>query len=264
VDHAFLQPWHAFLPGEGGHLIGLFGGGGKTALMRALAAVYRERDRPVILTTTTCSEPLDWPELRSVVWSGGPPPTLAAADALPFVHAGPGEDGKWHGLAPSDVDRLGARHDEAVLIVEVDGSAGRPVKLHRSDEPLWPDRTSLGIAVLGLAALDAPTASVLHRYGRETRPWLAGSDGRTLWDWSCCHRLLTGPDGYLSRLPEGVPPLVALLQLDSLDDSLGLLAFVGRLLEEDHVPLVVLGELSDGPRLRTLYRTAGPGERHGR
>ncbi len=253
MDFCFLDAWHDFLPREGGHVVAVCGGGGKTSLLAAAAAALRESGAPVAVTTTTRTEPLAWPGLRAVSWED----VAAGAsrdEPLLFVRGGEHPDGKWRGLEPAQADLLGGLLPRHVVLVEADGSAGLPVKLHRDDEPVWPARTSLAILVLGLSALGRPVGEVLHRHGRLPAPGLP-RDPAEAWSWDLMFRLLHGPGGYLSRVPAGVPVAVALTQLAACADSVGLFGFVGRVMEEAGVPLVVLAELAgERPQLRTTCR----------
>lgn len=260
MQHGLLQPWHAFLPREGGHVVALYGSGGKTSLLRACAEVLAAEGVPVIVTATTRSEPLGWPGLDVLTWDQIGPQRSRPYAPLLCLRGAMEPEGKWRGLAPEQVDLLGQLLPERVVLVETDGSAGMPVKLHRPDEPVWPGRTSLALAVLGLGALGRPVGSCLHRWGRLPAPWLPAA-AETPWTWELLQRMLHGSHGYLGRLPPEVPAVVALLQMGAVDDSIGLLSFLGDLLRPGGVPLVVLGELAGpNPWLRTAYRLA-PQER---
>lgn len=261
MNYGFLESWDAFLPRAGGHVVAIFGGGGKTSLLRAAAETLWRGGTPVVVTTTTRTEPLDWPGLQVVDWEefgAGAPAAAAAGGAtlggLLCVRRGFLAEGKWQGLAPDEVGELARRLPERVVLVEADGSGGLPVKLHRPDEPVWPQPCSLAIAVMGLSAVGAPLGQVLHRLGRLTRAGVP-ADPAAPCDWDVLWRLLAGPDGYLARVPPGVPAAVALLQLGAARDSVGLFGFLARVMGEAKVPLVVLGELA-GPAagLRTAYR----------
>lgn len=253
MDFCFLDAWHDFLPREGGHVVAVCGGGGKTSLLAAAAAALRESGAPVAVTTTTRTEPLAWPGLRVVSWAEAAA-GAARDEPLLFVRGGEHPDGKWRGLEPAQADLLGGLLPRHVVLVEADGSAGLPVKLHRDDEPVWPARTSLAILVLGLSALGRPVGEVLHRHGRLPAPGLP-RDPAEAWSWDLMFRLLHGQGGYLSRVPAGVPVAVALTQLAACADSVGLFGFVGRVMEEAGVPLVVLAELAgERPQLRTTCR----------
>ncbi len=258
MDYQFFEPWHLFLPREAGHVVALFGGGGKTSLLGAMAAVYREEGRPVVLTTTTRTEPPAWPDLVALEWQdliGGAARPPAAGEPLLFVRDGTHPDGKWRGLSAAAVDGLEAQLPGRVILVEADGSAGLPVKLHAPGEPVWPHRTSLAVAVMGLSAIGRPLGEVLHRQGRQDVPWLSGTDSATIWGWDHMFHLLAGAGGYLSRVPAGIPPLLVLTQLGGLADSLGLFEFTARVMSETSVPIVVFGELGgEAPSLRGTCR----------
>ena len=66
MTFGFVDPWHQFLPREAGHVISLMGSGGKTSLLQVFADLYREIGLPVVLTTTTRSEPLSGMEALAV------------------------------------------------------------------------------------------------------------------------------------------------------------------------------------------------------
>ena len=260
MGFGFLDAWDDYLPTEGGHVVALCGGGGKTSLLACAAAALRARGARVAVTTTTRTEPLAWPGLRTREWdelvAGAP-----GNDALLFVRRGAHPDGKWRGLAPDEVDALGELLPGHVVLVEADGSAGRPVKLHREDEPVWPGRTSLAVVVMGLGAVGLPIGEALHRHGRLPSPHLP-ADPAAPWDWEMMFRLLAGPGGYLARVPAGRPVVVALTQLGACVDGPGLFAFIGRVMGEANVPLVTLGELAgEHPGLRTAWRVGPDGPR---
>jgi len=256
MNFQFLQPWHAFLPREGGHVISLFGGGGKTSLLAAWSQVYRTEHVSVAVTTTTRTEPLAWPDAVrnwSDLQSGAPEP----GEEVVFVRQGVHSDGKWRGLSPTQVDNLNRLWTDRLLLVEADGSSGRPVKLHRKNEPVWPIHNSLAVAVMGLAAIGKPLNEVLHRHGTLATPFGPAVADETILSWDHLFQLLTGESGYLARIPADVPPVLVLTQLKELEDSLGLFEFLHRVISETDVPIVVLCELgTDQPRFRTAYRTS--------
>jgi len=255
MGYRFLQPWHDFLPREGGHVLSVFGGGGKTSLLAALTECYLRAGIPVAVTTTTRTEPLGWAGLSVREWHEVATAPLESPGQAFFIRQGEHAGGKWRGLAPEQVDQLSATLPRSVVLVEADGSAGLPVKLHRPDEPLLPSRTSLAVPVVGLSAIGRPLPEVLHRAAELPVTWPAECAAEDLFTWDHLWYLLTGSGGYLERIPEGVPTLLALTQLAGLQDSLGLFGFLNRIMEEAGLPLVLLGELADRPvRIRTAYR----------
>lgn len=258
MNFGFADPWHQFLPRETGHVIALMGSGGKTSLMLALAEFYREISQPVVLTTTTRSEILAGVE--GVPLDALPARKTAGLPEIFFLHGGDLPDGKWAGLSPDQVDDLGGMLDDRVVIAEVDGAAKLPMKLHTEGEPVWPRRSSLGIIVMGTAAVGSKTEDVLHRFGRvrwapleDLQPW-------TIWEWDHCLALLRESGGYLSRVPADIPCVLALTGMGEQADSIGLFDFVGRAMELERLPLVLFCDLDADPRsIRTAYVT-GDGE----
>jgi len=266
MEYQFLLPWHCFLPRGGGHLVSVFGGGGKTSLLKSWAALYRREKVPVAVTTTTRSEPLDWPDLAVREWRDVTEGTPLSSDELVFVRRGKYTDGKWRGLTGSQADHLVETWANRVVLVEADGSGGMPVKLHLPGEPVWPQRTSLAVAVVGLGAIGQAVGSVLQRHGTLTPPWPSTMSGKDVFGWDHLWALLTARGGYLNRVPAGVPTVLVLTQIAALADSLGLFDFLGRIMGEGGMPLVVLCELgTEEPKFHTVFRvppgaTVSPGD----
>lgn len=141
-----------------GDVASLVGGGGKTSLALALAREVLPFTR-VVFTTTTKVYPVAG--LAAVLTGSGPGwrdelldrlaggPVLLAREELP--------DGKLSGLAPEEIDELalwpGLRKDgpeeSPLLLVEADGSAGRPFKAPAAHEPVIPRSSTLVLAVAG-------------------------------------------------------------------------------------------------------------------
>jgi len=232
-------------------------------LLAAVAAQYRQFGVPVIATTPTRTEPLAWPELE--IWdrvSTNEPPDWSAGGLL-YIHDGIAAAGKWRGVPAEVVDDLHLRWPEAVVLVEADGSGGYPVKIHGANEPVWPTRTSLVIWVIGLSALDGRVADVLFRQERLTVPWTRTLEPGATWNWQHTRQLLAGSGGYLSRQPEGLPTVLALCQLESLEDGLGLLEFTGQILQQTRIPLVLLCELAEeSPQIQAVCQETDPESTH--
>jgi probable selenium-dependent hydroxylase accessory protein YqeC len=258
MNYFFLENWHDFLPREPGHVVAFMGSGGKTSLMGRVGERLAGEGVGVILTTTTRSEPLAGIVPRDPGADGtfaGPGP-----DGPWFARAGVTADGKWEGLAPGAVDDLVEDHPASLVLVEVDGSAKLPLKIHRPDEPVWPARTSLAVVVVGAAAVGRRAGEVVHRFGREACPALAGHEDWTLVEWDHAADLVLGEGGYVSRVPPGVPVVLALAGLGEQADSIGLFGFAGRAMEDPRLPLVMFCELAaDPPSLRTACRDDGDG-----
>lgn len=145
----------------------LIGAGGKTTLMVRLAAAWAARDQRVLCTTTTR------------IWPPGADQRLdlRVNSLVPLVadlRQRPGSvvtavrcilDGKCHGFAPDEALSLAAETDH--LVVEADGSAGRPVKAHAPYEPVLAASASCVVALVGSWCVGAPLdAQHVHRPDR--------------------------------------------------------------------------------------------------
>lgn len=250
MQFAFLEPWHAFLPREAGHVVAVCGSGGKTTLLGEVARVWAGEGLGVAACTTTRTEPV--PGFVEVAADG----TAAAAPGEPvFRHGGRRPDGKWEGLPAAVVDGLEEAFPGRLLVVEVDGAAKLPFKYYRDGEPVWPARTSLALVVMGVGGVGERAGSVVHRLGRAEAHDPVGAGPDDVWLWDHALQLLTGPGGYLDQVPAGVPAVLVLAGLEQQPDSVGLFEFTGRAMADPRLPLVVF--CSRGPEgllLRTAYR----------
>ena len=256
MNFRFFEPWHDFLPRDGGHVVAFMGGGGKTTLLEFCTDVYASLEIPCVTTATVPGDPpgrgpvVDQRELQVE----GPPQAVGDSALLRIGSA----DGA---LTPEDVDLLGGMLPDHVVLVEIDTSDGLPLRMPDAAVPRWPDRTSLAVVVMGLGAVGSPAGEVVAGFkggilaGNELATW-------STWEWEHCLELLSGPGGYLDQIPPGVPAVLALTGLDLQPDSVGLFDFVGRAMADPRVPIVVFGSLAgDEPSLRAVSRDDDePGE----
>jgi probable selenium-dependent hydroxylase accessory protein YqeC len=161
---AFTDLWRMG-PSE---VVSLVGAGGKSSLMEAIARDFEAEGSRVILTTTT---KIRGPHDRPLVVA----PTLEAlvervTDAMtasrrcmppderpsPVVGCGLTPDGKVEGIPPGWVPALRDIRGVAAILVEADGSIGRPLKAPAEWEPVVPPCSSLVVSVVGLDAQGAP------------------------------------------------------------------------------------------------------------
>ena len=137
----------------------VIGGGGKTTLLRALGEELAGAGRTVLLCTTTKIYPfsglvnLSVPSERELCRALHSARLAAAGTPIP------GTD-KWS--APGlTMDRLAALAD--YVLVEADGSAGRPMKAHAPHEPVVPAQANQTILVIGASGFGRPIAQAAHR-----------------------------------------------------------------------------------------------------
>ncbi len=253
MNFSFVDPWHLFLPRDGGHVVALSGSGGKTSLLQVFAAQLVSEDVKAIFTCTTRTEALP----------GFPVYDLADVEAsdpehLPahfYVRDSITKDEKWLGVEADDVDRLSSKFSDRVIVVEVDGSACLPLKFYQPEEPVWPRLTSLAVVVMGTSAVGEAAGDVVHRFDRQEFPPLKELKAHDVWQWDHSYTLLTAPGGYLEQVPADIPVVLAMTSLAQQDDSIGMFEFVGKVMENDRMPLVVFCETTgENPSFRTSCR----------
>ena len=134
----------------------VIGGGGKTTLLRTLGEELAARGR-VLLCTTTKIYPFpglplaeDLTALAALEGQSGP---ICAGTPLPGT-------GKL--TAPKIPFSLLAERFDHVL-VEADGSAGRPMKAHAPHEPPIPPETGQTVCVAGASGFGRPIREAAHR-----------------------------------------------------------------------------------------------------
>jgi len=146
-----------------GRFISVVGSGGKTALLRYLS---ERLPGTVILTTSTHMYP--FPGMPLVDAGGAATPGRVLAELRAALRDSRVvclgrllPSGKLS--APSGVMPLEALLDEADhVIVEADGSAGRPLKAHRPFEPVIPACSAMTVGVAGASGIGRPASEACH------------------------------------------------------------------------------------------------------
>lgn len=137
----------------------VIGGGGKTTLLRTLGEELAEKKNRVLLCASTKFFP--FPDLQNLV----NPSEEALAKALEArrpVCAGTPVPGTGKLTAPAvPMARLAVLAD--YVLVEADGSAGRPLKAHAAHEPVVPPEANQIILMVGASCFGRPVREVVHR-----------------------------------------------------------------------------------------------------
>ena len=131
-------------------LTALIGGGGKTTLMYHLAAELRQQGTVLVCTTTKI-----WPpaHLRVCTEEGTLREELRRRG---IACAGmPAEQGK---LTAPAIDNWETMAD--FVLVEADGSAGRPFKAHADWEPVLPEERQATVLVMGADGFGKPISRI--------------------------------------------------------------------------------------------------------
>lgn len=206
---------------QGKAMVTVIGSGGKTTLLYRLAEEFY-RKKNVLVTTTTamkCPE-LPWIKSRFIAdendyhnlekkisgntWAVGL-----------FRHLDPITD-KVKGIESLVLDRIYAENDYELLLVEGDGSKGKPIKGYATYEPVIPTETDLVIIVVGADGLGQPLSEELvHR----SALFLDQSNMDPLEAINLFHvlKVMGSPDGPLSKVPQKA---ITMLLINKIDDSI--------------------------------------------
>jgi xanthine dehydrogenase accessory factor len=137
-------------------IISVVGSGGKTTLIKKLAARYRREGKTVLVTTTTHmyleEDTLLTDDANAI---------LQALKATGYVMAGVPVGPKIKALSKATFDAVCGCAD--VVLVEADGSKGLPLKYPNATEPVIPENTDEILVVCGLNAIGQPAKAVCHR-----------------------------------------------------------------------------------------------------
>lgn len=134
----------------------VIGGGGKTSLIHALAEELQSLGSVLLCTTTRIFPPFQFPVLLSP----------SAEDINKALQKGPVcigtlmQDGKLGepGIPMKKLEELAD-----FILVEADGSAGKPLKAHLPHEPVIPPDANQVILVAGISGLGKPVLEAAHR-----------------------------------------------------------------------------------------------------
>lgn len=149
----------------------LVGGGGKTSTGLALCRELAAAGLRTIFTTTTRIFPPPLPTVMLADTARWREDLACALDrhGLCAVAAGPGAEGKFAGIAAAAVAGLCTPALADVVVVEADGSAGRPLKVPLSYEPVIPPSATLVVPVAGVDAVGRPVGEDwVHRAAATT------------------------------------------------------------------------------------------------
>ena len=137
-------------------IVAVVGSGGKTTLIKKLAAKYRGEGKRVLVTTTTHMfiEP-------DTLLTDDADTILRALKETGYAMAGIAAGEKIRALSPETFAAACAAAD--VVLVEADGSKHMPLKYPNATEPVIPENTDGIIVVWGPHGLGKPAREVCHR-----------------------------------------------------------------------------------------------------
>lgn len=193
-------------------LIALVGGGGKSTMLFGLGTELAAAGKRVILTTTTKMGRDQADTAPTVCWSADTECALAALDQPgPVMLVTEGDAHKVTGPPPEAVDRLFAESAADYVIVEADGSRGKPLKAPASFEPVIPSKATLVVILMGIDAVGRPLGKVAHRVEEAQR--FTGFDVDHVLTVQDCAAVLLHDDGALRSCPDTADVVVAITKV---------------------------------------------------
>ena len=159
-------------------IVAVVGSGGKTTYIREQAKKYRAEGKRVLVTTTThmfaetdtlftndAAEICACLEQTGYCMAGQRAERSSESDGQDISLQSKMPDvcmrEKIRGLSPEMFKRAAQEAD--VVLVEADGSKGKPVKFPAAHEPVIPDGTDVIVIVMGFFAIGQTIAQACHR-----------------------------------------------------------------------------------------------------
>ncbi|MFC2022951.1 selenium cofactor biosynthesis protein YqeC [Chloroflexota bacterium] len=232
-----------------GEVISLVGGGGKTALMFAIAReLALDGNRVITTTTTKIFAPLP-SQTQKILVEGNEEELLKRLlreiDSYTHITLASEKIGleKLIGISPELVARLAGIEKICCIIIEADGAASRPLKAPNAAEPVIPGNTSLVVPVVGVDALGCRLTQK-EVFRPEIAAGLLGVPIGEIMTAGLIARLIIHPRGIAKGSPEGAR-IVPFINKVDLDEGLA----GGRILAEmilamghPQIEYVVLGQ----------------------
>lgn len=178
-------------------MIAFVGSGGKTTLLKKMAADFRNQGKTVLVTTTThmfIEEGMLLTDNADVI--------IQALQKNGYAMAGIPEGEKIKVLSKKTFEMVCANAD--VILVEADGSRRLPLKYPSKTEPVIPEGVDEIIIVCGLNAIGQKAKNVCHRL--ELVKECLGIADNTVITPMHIQKLIT--DGYLKPLRASYPNAV--------------------------------------------------------
>ncbi len=235
-------------------LISLAGAGGKTTLMFRLARELFLGGKKVVTTTTTKILEPDSSETAFLFVS----PDKSEVKQFVCHHLDEYrhitiareklESGKLKGISPDLVNDLWSFRDIDYIVIEADGAAGRPVKVPREGEPVFPMDTTLVVAILGVDGvgmeLNEENVFQAERVSKVTGIPI----GERITDETMAI-LMTHPEGIFKGAPSSSRVVAFLNKVDIPDGVVKAKKIAQKILEKRHhqIERVVLGQLKSEP-----------------
>lgn len=175
-------------------IIAVVGSGGKTTLIKKLAAQYRSEGKTVLVITTTHMFVEE-----DILLTDDADTIISVLRETGYAMAGIPEGEKIKGLSRKTYEEVCSFAD--VVLVEADGSKRLPLKYPSDSEPVIPENADEIIVVCGLNAIGQQARNVCHRLDRVKA--CLGIEDETIVTAEHVQKLVT--DGYLKPMRAAFP-----------------------------------------------------------
>lgn len=175
-------------------MIAVVGSGGKTTLIKNMAAQYRAQGKTVLITPSTHMFVEE-----DTLLTDDAATIIRALEETGFVMAGIPDGLKLKALSKKTFEAV--RNHADVVLVEADGSRMLPLKYPNATEPVIPENTDDIYVVCGLNAIGKKAKDVCHRL--ELVKDCLGIDDEEIITPTHIQKLVT--EGYLKPLREKYP-----------------------------------------------------------
>ncbi len=209
-------------------MICIVGAGGKTSVLFQLAEELSVNGCKVLVTTTTAIyQPKSGQYDRVVI---GPEEASALFDngdieGITVYGRAVSAEGKLLGASPEFLDELYLNGKFDYIIVEGDGSKGRPLKAPASHEPVIPSLTGKLLGVIGLDSIGREVSeAAVHR--PEVFCRVTGSEEGSLISTETLVRLVLHEEGLFKAAPAAAQRYLVLNKADSDEDRRNALEMV--------------------------------------
>ena len=199
-------------------LVSLVGGGGKSTLLFGLGDELAAAGKRVILTTTTKMGRDQVLGVPTVCWSADTACVTTALDKRgPVMLLTYGDDHKVTGPPPGVVDGIFAESDVDYVVVEADGSKGRPLKAPAEHEPVVPATSTTVVILVGIDAVGHPLAQVTHR--AEVAQRFLGTGPDHVVTTADCAAVVLHPAGALRTCPPSARVVIAITKVGTEEEA---------------------------------------------
>lgn len=221
-----------------GKMVSLVGGGGKTSSIFTLAKELAGIGKKVLITTTTSMyNPEDF----------GIPNISVLGDHVT-------DEGKLKGISKKRADDIFAQNQYDVILIEADGSKGKPVKAPAEYEPVIPASTGVVIGVIGIDCFGKRiTADYVHR--PDIFASLTGVDYGGVIEERCILSLVSLPEGLFKDCPESAKKVLLFNKvLDGASKEIA--ERIGyKILEKcNDIDRVLIGAVQEGEPIKALIK----------